>query len=337
MTPRMPAVRALIGALMILASTFTVAQTTILVGTGSTVPQPLFNSWADHYNKTNSAVQMKYLGLGTSEGIQQVTKGSGDFGAGELRMSPKDLQKDGLVMVPVAVVGIVPIYNVPGVKELRFSGEVLAEIFQGKIKNWNDAKLGKLNPGAKLPDLAIKVVHRPDGKGSNYIFTNFLSKSNADFRAAIGVSASPKWPVGAKAERSSDVVEMVKSTAGAIGYVEHSYAVKNSVEYGTVENASGQFVKASKASLTAAAGTASAASADDADITGSTAKEAYPLASFTWMYVRAKSSDAKRGGVLNSFMTWIVGDGQTYAEQEGYVALPSAVAAHARKTISSLK
>ncbi len=331
------ALRLVVGAIVLFVSSMAVGQTTILVGTGSTVPQPLYNSGAERYGHQNTAVQVRYLGLGTSEGITQVGKGSGDFGAGELRMTAAQLQKSGLEMVPVAVVGIVPVYNVPGIhQELRFSGEVLAEIFLGTIKNWNNPKLAKLNPNVKFPDLAIKVVHRPEGKGSNYIFTDFLSKSNAEFKSKIGVSASPKWPVGVKAERSSDVVDMVRGAAGSIGYVEHSYAVKNGEEYGTVENSAGSFVKASKASLTAAAASAQAADLG-ADITGSTAKEAYPIASFTWAYIRSKGSDAGRTRALASFFDWVLSNGQSVCDQEGYVALPAAVAAHAQKAIASLQ
>jgi phosphate transport system substrate-binding protein len=315
------------------------AQTTILVGVGSTVPQPLYNSWAENFNRVDSKVQVKYLGLGTSEGIAQVAKGNGDFGAGEVRLSTAELHKEGLTLVPVAIVGIVPIYNVPGVRgDLQFSADVLANIFLGNIKNWNDPRIAKLNPSAKLPDLAIKVVHRPDGKGSNFIFTSFLAKGSTEFKDKVGVSASPKWPVGTKAERSSDMVEMVKQASGAIGYVEHSYAVKNNVEYGDVKNAAGQFVKASRTSLQSAASHLAGGTSDEFadDLTATTAKDAYPVASFTWMYVRVKSTDATRASALNRLMTWIMSDGQPMADHEGYVAIPTALQGRIVKKVNSL-
>ncbi len=328
-------VRCLLAAFVLCASLAS-AQTTILVGAGSTVPQPLYNAWGEKFNRQDASVQLRYLGLGTSEGIAQVTKGNADFGAGEVRMTAAEARRNGLELIPVAVVGIVPVYNVPGAKELKFSGDVLAGIFLGTIKNWNDPKIAKLNPGVKLPDLAIKTVHRPDGKGSNYIFTNFLSKSSAAFKSQIGVTASPKWPGGTKAERSSDVVDEVKSANGSIGYVEHSYAVKNGVEYAAVENAAGQFVKASKSSLVAAASTASP-SDDASDITGASAKEAYPMASFTWVYVRTKNTDEKRARALASMLSWILGEGQSMTEVEGYVSLPPSVETHAKKMVDGIK
>jgi phosphate transport system substrate-binding protein len=193
--------------------------------------------WADAYNQRNRDVQMRYLPSGTSEGIAAISHGSGDFAAGEVALTPKQRSEAGLVEIPAVLIGIVPIYNLPGTqKELRFSGDVLAEIFLGNIKSWNAPALTKLNPGVTLPDLRINVVNRPGGKGSNYIFTEFLSKTSPKFRAEIGISPSPKWPVGTPAERSSDMADKVRSEPGSIGYVEAEYAIRSAIPSGRVLN-----------------------------------------------------------------------------------------------------
>jgi phosphate transport system substrate-binding protein len=329
-----------IALLCLAASAPASAQTTVLVGAGSTVPQPLYVAWSEAIQKSDSTIQLRYLPMGAADGVQQVSKGSGDFGAGEIRLTAAELKKSGLTMIPVAVVGIVPIYNVPGLhNDLQFNGDVLAGIFLGDIKTWSDPKIAKLNPGVKLPDLAIKVVHRPDGKGSNYIFSTFLSKENAAFKERVGASASPKWPVGTKAERSSDMVDSVKQTAGAIGYVEHSFAVKNGVGYAAVKNAAGQTVKASKASLQAAEKAAESATGDEFStlLTDTTVHDAYPISSFTWMYVRAKSGGNTRAAAQIKLLQWILGDGQKIAEDEGYVALSTTIQGRVRHKVDELK
>ncbi len=190
----------------------TAQETVVLVGSGSSVPVPLYTRWAHEFNQRDSGTQLRYVPLGTSEGIKQISRGIGDFGAGEIRLSAQQRVEDGIMDFPVVVIAIVPIYNLPGVRhELRFSGEVLAEIFLGQIRNWKSPELARLNPGLELPDLPIKVVYRPAGKGSNYVFTDFLSKVSPKFRSQIGVTPSPKWPVGEPAERSSDMAEKVRS------------------------------------------------------------------------------------------------------------------------------
>src|SRR5579872_7218628 len=196
-----------------LASAPAVAQNAVvLVGSGSSVPAPLYTRWTQEYGKHNSHIQMRYLPVGTSEGIKQISHGVGDFGAGEAQLTESE-RKDGLIEMPVVLIGIVPVYNLPNVhQDLRLSGEVLAEIFLGEIKNWNAAPIAKLNPDITMPNLPIQVVNRPAGKGSNYVFTDFLSKTSSKFRSQVGVSPSPKWPVGEPAERSSDMAEKVKNT-----------------------------------------------------------------------------------------------------------------------------
>ncbi len=213
----------------------------VLVGSGSSVPAPIYNRWTQEYGKRNRNIQMRYLPVGTSEGIKQISHGAGDFSAGEAQLTDKDRKEGGLIELPVLLIGIVPIYNLPDVhQELRLSGEVLAAIFLGDVKTWNAPAIAKLNPEIALPSLAIQVVNRPAGKGSNYVFTDFLSKVSSKFRAQVGVTPSPRWPVGEPAERSSDMAEKVKSNPGSIGFVEFQYAVKGNIAQALVQNAAGK-------------------------------------------------------------------------------------------------
>src|SRR5262249_59448244 len=196
----------------------------VLVGAGSSVPVPLYRHWADDYNRRSPAIQLQYVGVGTSEGIKQISNGVSDFGAGEVLLSPAERDSANLVELRTALIAIVPIYNLPGVHDLKFNGELLAEIFLGEVKNWNDPRITKLNPGMALPSTQISVVYRPAGKGSNFVFTDFLSHTSPKFHDKIGRTPSPHWPVGVAAERSSDMADRVKNTPGAIGYVEYQYA-----------------------------------------------------------------------------------------------------------------
>jgi phosphate transport system substrate-binding protein len=320
-------------------STFSMAQSLVLVGSGSTVPAPLYTRWTQEYGKRNPNVQMRYLPIGTSEGIKQISHSAGDFAAGEAQLSENDRKEGGLVELPVVLIGIVPIYNLAGVQqELKLSGEVLAGIFLGEIKTWNAPPIAKLNPEIALPSLPIQVVNRPAGKGSNYVFTDFLSKSSAKFRSAIGVTTSPKWPVGAPAERSSDMADRVKSTAGAIGYVEYQYAVKGSISQIAVQNHSGKFVKASPQSMIAACEAVEAPGwkGFSASLISAPGADSFPLTSFTWIYVKAKSSDATRSAAMNNLLDWIYTDGQQFAAQEGYSELPAPLLAALRKRVTEL-
>jgi phosphate transport system substrate-binding protein len=321
-------------------STASVAQSLVLVGSGSTVPAPLYTRWTQEYGKRNPEVQMRYLPVGTSEGIKQISHGSGDFAAGEAQLSEQDRKEGGLVELPVVLIGIVPIYNLAGVQqELKLSGEVLAGIFLGEIRTWNAPQIAKLNPEIALPSLPIQVVNRPAGKGSNYVFTDFLSKSSAKFRSAVGVTTSPKWPLGTPAERSSDMADKVKSTPGAIGYVEYQYAVKSSISQIAVQNHAGEFVKASPQSMVAACEAAEAPGwkGFSTSLINAAGADSFPLTSFTWIYVKVKSSDATRASAMSNLLDWIYSDGQQFATQEGYSELPSPLLAALRKKVKELQ
>jgi phosphate transport system substrate-binding protein len=311
----------------------------MLVGSGSTVPGPLYAKWTDEFNKRNPRVQVRYLPIGTSESITAISHGSGDFGAGEVQLSAKELRALRLVLVPTMLVAIVPIYNLPGVRELRFSGEVLAEIYLGRIKKWNDPKLAQLNPGANLPDAPIKVIYRPKGKGSNYIFTDYLSKVSPTFRTQVGKSASPKWPVGIPAERSSDMVDKVRNESGTFGYVELNYAMKVGIGHGAVQNAAGQNVRASRASLLAACQAVQSAIPDNfsVSLTNAGGAESYPLTSLTWLYLQVQATNPARARAMSDFLDWVMSDGQKMAQLEGYTELTAPLLAKVKSKLTSMK
>src|SRR5258708_33886689 len=230
----------------------TAQNAVVLVGSGSSVPAPLYNRWTLEYGKRNSNLQMRYLPVGTSEGIKQISHSAGDFGAGEAQLTEKERKEGDLIELPIVLIGIVPIYNIPDVNQaLKLSGEVLAGIFLGEIKTWNAPQIAKLNPDVSLPSLPIQVINRPAGKGSNFVFTEFLSKTSAKFLAQVGVSPSPKCPVGEPSEPSTDMAEKVKNTPGSIGYVEYQYAVHGRIPQVAVLSRAGKFVRASSETLTA--------------------------------------------------------------------------------------
>lgn len=311
-----------------------------LVGSGSNVPSPLYVVWSDAFNKANAAVSVRYVSMSTVEGIQLVSKGTGDYAAGEIPLSEEQMHggKVTLIELPSVIVGLVPVYNLPGQPQVRFSGKVLAQIFMGEIKNWKDPQIVKLNPGASLPDMPIKIVHRSSGKGSNYIFSEFLSKSDAAWQSKIGKSASPAWPLGDEANRGEDMVAKVAATQGAIGYVEASFARHAALGYGDVENPAGQFVRATPASLAASCAAMEKTMKDDfrVSMTNAPGKESYPIASFTWLYVPVSGQSPERSRALRQFLEWALGEGQEVAKNQGYAPLPSGVAEKARAKVKAI-
>jgi phosphate transport system substrate-binding protein len=315
-------------------------EAVVLVGSGSSVPAPLYSRWAQEYGKRSTKIQMRYLPVGTSEGIKQISHGTGDFSAGEALLTAKERKEGSLIELPAVLIGIVPIYNLPDVhQELRLSGEVLAEIFLGELKSWDASAIRKLNPDVQLPSSPIHVVNRPAGKGSNYVFTDYLSKVSSKFRSQIGVNASPKWPVGIPAERSADMVDKVKGEPGAIGFVESQYAAKANVTGAAILNASGKYVKASAESITAACSAVEAPKWNSfaVSLTNAPGADSFPITSFTWIYVRTASSDSVRAMALQNLLDWIYSDGQQYAAQEGYSELPAPLLAAVRKSVKELR
>lgn len=313
-----------------------------LVGSGSNLPTPLYTHWVEEYNKLSPKVQVRYLSTGTVKGIEDISRGVGDFAAGEVPMSDEQLKAAStpIMHIPSVLVAIVPIHHVPGVKgSLHFSGPVLAEIFLGNIKSWDDPAIKELNPGQSLPHLDIAVVHRTEGKGSNYVFTDYLSKTSSKWRSQIGKTPSPAWPVGISANRGEDMMEKVKSTGGAIGYIELGFTLTdNSVGVGLVQSGAGKFIGATHASIASAYHSVEKSIPADfrASLTNAAGNEAYPIVSFTWLYVPEKSADAERAKALASYLEWALTTGQQSAESHGYTALPASLAAKALAKVRTL-
>jgi phosphate transport system substrate-binding protein len=287
---------------------------------------------------------MQYQPLGTSEGIKLISGskeelGKTDFSAGEVMLTERERAGDGLIELPAVIIAIVPIYNLPGNLDLKFTGDLLGQIYLGRIKTWNAPQIAKLNPGVSLPALPIKVVYRPGGKGTNYVLTDFLSKTSVEFRTRIGRTASPNWPVGIPAERSSDMVEKVKGESGSIGYVELQYALSGNLPYGELQNRAGKFVKASDNSINAACRAVEAPEWNkfSASMTDAPGPDSYPIVSFSWLYLRSASSDRHRRAALVTLLNWIYSNGQQIANQLGYSELPTQLLEKVRARINTLQ
>lgn len=314
-------------------------DTVSLVGSGSSLPLGLYEAWVSAFNQRNPNIKVRYLPLGTVVSIEQTAKGSGDFGAGEVPLSDSPIHvSQKLVSVPVALVAVVPVYNLSGVRELRFSGKLLADIYLGKVRNWNDPAIAQLNAGIKLPGMPIEVIHRAAGKGANFIFSDFLSKQSSAFRQQIGRSASPKWVVGRSAMRNQDMLELVANTPGAIGYAELSSRPRG-VSVGKVQNAAGRFVDASSESITNACSAAlhNGTHSLELSLTDAPGENAYPMSSFTYVYLPTGLADRGRANAMKSFLEFMLSDGQEIAEKANYAALPAPVLEKARARLLALK
>ena len=311
------------------------AQSAItLVGSGGTSPLPVFRAWEAEYNKSNSGVRMEYLPVDTRAGIAQILKSSTDFGAGDTPLSSEQ-RAQGLMELPIMLIALVPIYNLPGpAQEMRFSGKLLAEIYLGKIKNWDDPQIARLNPKASLPNLPIQVIYRSSGKGTNFIFTDFLSKTSPKFRDQVGRSISPAWPVGSSAERSADMADKVKNEPGSIGYVALQYAREKNIPFGSVMNAAGSFVKPSSETLAATCKAMEAPQWDkfSASLTNAAGAGSYPITSFSWVYLRTASVDPRRKSALVNLLSWMLTEGQQ-SMPDGYFPLPRRLLAKVKSQI----
>ncbi len=316
------------------------AQTT-LNGAGATFPYPMYSKWFNEYHNAHPDIQINYQSIGSGGGIRQVLAGTVDFGASDGPMSDEQLSqaKVKILHVPTVLGAVVPAYNVPGVSgEVNFTPEVLSGIFLGKITNWNDKAIASANKDVKFPDQPIIVVHRSDGSGTTYIFTDYLSKISSDWANGPGKGTSVKWPVGLGGKGNEGVAGTVRQMAGAMGYVELIYAVQNKISYGSVKNASGAFVKASLDSVTAAAASVKTMPADfRVSITNAPGKEAYPIASFTWLLIPAQSKDAAKGKIIADFLNWMVDDGQKMTAALTYAPLPGNVAEKVKAEIKQVR
>ena len=316
-------------------------ETVTLNGAGATFPYPMYSKWFSEYNKLHSDIQFNYQSIGSGGGIRQVLAGTVDFGATDGPMTDEQLAqaKAKILHIPTVLGADVPAYNIPGVsEELKFTPELLANIFLGKITSWNDAAIAKANPGVNLPNQPVIVIHRSDGSGTTYIWTDYLSKVSSDWKNQVGKGTSVKWPVGLGGKGNEGVAGMIRQMQGSIGYVELIYAVQNHIAYGSVKNAGGEFVKASLASVTAAAASVKNMPADfRVSITNAPGKDAYPIASFTWLLIPTPSKDAAKGKIIADFLSWMVDDGQKMTADLSYAPLPESVAAKVKETIKQVK
>ena len=333
----MKRVAALWMALVVCAPAFA----TDLNGAGATFPNPIYSKWFSEYQKAHPDVKINYQSIGSGGGIRQLQAGTVDFGASDGPMTDEQLAATPfkVLHLPTVLGSVVPAYNIPGVKgEVKFAPDVLADIYLGKITNWNDARIAKENPGTKFPNKEIVVVHRADGSGTTYIFTDYLSKISPEWKDRVGKSTSVKWPVGLGGKGNEGVAGLVRQMEGAIGYVELIYALQNNISYGTVRNAAGVYVKASLESTTAAAASMKTMPADfRVSITNAPGKDAYPICSFTWLLVPAQFKDATKKQVMIDFLNWMLDKGETMASSLDYAPLPKEVADKERARIKEIK
>jgi len=323
------------------------AQSALLInGAGATFPYPIYSKWFDVYHTKNPNLQFNYQSVGSGAGIKQITEGTVDFGAtdgpmnDELLKTFQDKRGTTALHFPTVLGAVVPTYNVPGVSgALNFTPEALAGIFLGNVTKWNDPAIAGANKGVNLPANDIVVVHRSDGSGTTYVWTDYLSKVSDEWKGKVSKGTSVNWPVGLGGKGNEGVTGLLKQTPNAIGYVELIYAAQNKVPYGAVKNSSGAFIKADLASVNAAAAEAAKDMPEDfrVSITNAPGKTAYPISSFTWLLVPEQFQDATKREAIKGFLYWMLAEGQDYAEQLSYARLPKAVIEQEKKAISKIK
>lgn len=315
---------------------------TFINGAGATFPYPIYSKWFDEYHKLHRDIQINYQSIGSGGGIRQVSELVVDFGATDGPMTDEQLKKTKtkLLHFPTVLGAVVPTYNIPGLAtDLRFTAEAVAGMFLGEIKKWDDPRITKANPGLKLPSENIVVVHRSDGSGTTYVWTDYLFKVSKEWAQKVGRATSVNWPAGLGGKGNEGVSALVKQTPYSVGYVELIYAEQSKLPYGSVQNREGAYVKATlKSTSAAAAGAASEMPPDfRVSITNPAGKDAYPIASFTWLLIPEKIPDPKKGKALVGFLKWMLKDGQKYATQLLYAPLPKEVIAMEEKAIQRIK
>jgi phosphate transport system substrate-binding protein len=329
--------------LLILAITVAAQAGTILLNAaGATFPYPIYSKWFDVYHQKDPNIQINYQSIGSGGGIRQLLAGTVDFGASDGPMSDDQLKeaKIKILHFPTVLGAVIPIYNISGVSgELNFTQKALAGIYLGTITKWNDPEIAGANSGVNLPATDIVVVHRADGSGTSYIWTDFLSKISDDWKNKVGKGTSVQWPVGLGGKGNEGVAGLVKQTPSSIGYVELIYAVQNNITFGKVQNASGKFLKADLAGVTAAAAAAAKDIPDDfrVSITNEPGPTVYPISSFTWLLIPAQISDAAKRDAIKGFLKWMLTEGQGYNEGLAYARLPKPVIEKELKAISLIQ
>jgi len=313
-----------------------------ITGAGATFPYPIYSKWFDEYHKAHPDIEINYQSIGSGGGIQQLKSRTVDFGASDMPLNDEKLKDFSFKIThfPTVLGAVVPMYNIPGVNvALKFTPEALAGIYLGKITKWNDPELTKVNPGVKLPADEIVVVHRAEGSGTTFVWTDYLSKISREWKSKVGSNTSVKWPVGLGGQGNEGVAGTVKNTPNALGYVELIYALQNKMAFGLVKNAAGSFIKADLASVTAAAAGVSAEMQKDVrvSITNAPGKTAYPICSFTYLLIPDKIDDAAKRTAIKDFLKWMLTAGQNDAEPLSYARLPKAVASIEMKQLAAIQ
>ncbi len=314
----------------------------LINGAGATFPYPIYTRWFDEFHRLHPEALINYQSVGSRAGLRQLQAGVLDLGASDMPLSDADAARfpQGVLHFPTVVGAVVPVYNLPGVgRELNFAGETLAGILLGRINRWNAPEVASANPGVRLPDAQIIVVHRSDGSGTTYILSDFLSKISPEWRNAVGTGSSLRWRTGIGARGNEGVAGIVQQTPYAFGYVELIYAEHNRMAYGRVRNSSGRFVKAGTLGMTSAAAMVANAVPDDfrVSITNAPGKDAYPIASFTWLLTPARIPDVQKRRIIVDFLRWALTRGQPIADALGYAPLPQPVAAKAIKACENIR
>jgi phosphate transport system substrate-binding protein len=309
---------------------------------GATFPYPIYSKWFDEYHKVHPNVQINYQSIGSGGGIRQLLDKTVDFGASDGPMTDDQLKQAGFKVLhfPTVLGAAVPSYNIPGLTaELKFTPEALAGIYLGNVTKWNDPAIAGANPGVKLPAEDIVVLHRSDGSGTTYIWSDYLSKVSDDWKSKVGTNTSVNWPVGLGGKGNEGVAGLLKQTPNSIGYVELIYAIQNNLPYGSVKNAAGDFVKASLAGVSAAAAGAAKSMPDDfrVSITNAPGKGAYSISSFTWLLIPAQIQDSAKKAAIKDFLGWMLTTGQQDCEALAYAKLPKEVVAKEQKAIAMIQ
>jgi phosphate transport system substrate-binding protein len=308
-------------------------------GAGATFPYPIYSKWFDEYAKVDPSVRFNYQSIGSGGGQKQILAQTVDFGASDGPMSDENLAKapGKLFHIPTVAGADVVTYNLPGNPTLKFDADTIAGVFLGHIKKWNDPKITALNPGVSLPDKEIVVVHRSDGSGTTYIWTDYLSKISPEWKTKVGTNTSVNWPTGIGGKGNEGVAGQVKQTPGALGYVELIYAIQNKMPYADVKNAAGEFVKPTLESITAALATAEIPDDFRFSMTNAPGKDAYPICGATWLLVYEQQKDAAKGKKLVEFLKWAAKDGEKMARDLDYAPLPDNVQQRVLKRIDEIK
>ena len=306
------------------------ARAALLInGAGATFPYPIYSKWFDEFRKKYPDAAINYQSIGSGGGIRQLLEGTVDFGATDGPMTEEQLgeAKTPILHLPTVLGAVVATYNVPGVEKLKLTPEALAGIFLGKVQMWNDPPIAKENPGVNLPAAAIVPVHRSDGSGTSFVFTDYLSKVSPEWEKTVGRGTSVNWPVGIGGKGNEGVTGLVKQTPNSIGYVELVYALQNNLQYGDLRNRAGRYVAPTLESVTAAASAAAAKMPEDfrVSITDPASPDAYPISSFTWLLIPTRIPDKDKGAAIKSFLSWMLTDGQAMAAPLNYAPLPPTV------------